>query len=352
MLGAAPPVTNLQAVHQTTTQLDPTIPVVDISKFHNASTRQAFLTSLEKALEVGFFAVINPDVDVSAIQRGYDAFHEFYELPEAQRRAIYDPKLNGQRGYFPGETALGQKAADSKEFVHIGPKDNLWPEDMDLETPAMELYQKLSELGQPIMGAISLLLGQPDDFLSSMTNEGDNLMRSLHYFRNPQNGIWGAEHTDIDLLTLLPYASEKGLEIEVNGEWKPVVVPKDSLIVNVGDMLESYSNGRWPSCNHRVRCTEADTERESIVFFIHPTSETVIKPLGTTTPRYPEGTRLEYLLLRLFTIKLLDKQGDQDVIEGKFISRIEEMVKAGTAAEAVQRWYNGFQTRLAETQAK
>lgn len=325
-----------------------TIPVVDISKFHNTATRKEFLESLEKALEVGFFAVINPGVDISAIEKGYSAFSDFFKSSRQDKMTMHRPELSGQRGYTPGETALGSNSADSKEFVHIGQSRNVWPSHMKLEEPAMELYAKLRELGQPILQAIALLLGKSDDYLTSMTKDGDDLMRALHYTANPKDGIWAAEHTDIDLLTLLPHASEKGLEVQIKGEWVPVYVPKNALIVNVGDMLETFSNGRWPSCNHRVKSTTPDTERESIVFFIHPTSETVIKPLANEPAKYPEGTRLEYLFLRLFSLRLLSGELEKTVIDGPFINRIKKMVDDNTAAEAVNRWYQGYQKTLSQ----
>lgn len=329
----------------------PTVPVIDISQFENPATRGEFLKSLEKAAEVGFFAVINPEIDVDTIQAGYDAFKKFFASKREQKMSINKPELNGQRGYVPGETALGSKKADNKEFVHIGESDNLWPPHMDLEEPAMRLFYKLKEMSQPLLQAIALVLGQRDDFLTGMTEKGANLLRALHYFLNPQEGLWATEHTDIDLLTILPFASEEGLEVEINGEWIPVIVPKNALIVNVGDMLEAYSNGRFPSCNHRVRCTKPNTERESIVFFIHPTDTTVIGPLGEEPHKFPFGTRLEYLFLRLFSLGLLSREMDEQVVKGSFIGRIKKMVEENQAAEAVNRWYKGFQKTFTAKEA-
>ena len=323
------------------------IPVVDISKFDHPATQNEFLGSLEKGLQVGFFAVVNPDIDIKTIKDGYDAFAQFFASPQAAKNSIHHPELHGQRGYVPSETALNTKSADSKEFVHIGSSNNFWPNHMDLEGPALRLRDKLKEMGQPLLRAIALLLGEREDFLTNMTQQGENLMRALHYYKNPKDGIWAAEHTDIDLLTILPYASEKGLQVEINGQWVPIYVPENALIVNVGDMLEAYSNGRWPSCKHRVMSTTPDSDRESIVYFIHPTSETVIRPLGKEPPRYPIGTRLEYVMLRLFSLKLLSKEGAQGVITGDFIKRIKTMVDGNVAADSVKQWFKGFQSSLA-----
>ncbi|HEV8052470.1 MAG TPA: 2OG-Fe(II) oxygenase family protein [Parachlamydiaceae bacterium] len=331
------------------------IPVIDISKFECTETRNEFLTSLEKGLKFGFFAVVNPELDINTIEKGYEAFGKFFKSSKEEKMAINKPDLRGQRGYLYHEIALGNTTADSKEYLHIGSKNsnvaNVWPTHMDLEGPAMALFDKLKEIGQPILRGIALVLGQREDFFTEMTDNGENLMRALHYYKNPLGGVWAAEHTDIDLLTILPYASEKGLEIEVNGKWEQVVVPKNALVINVGDMLEAFSNG-FPSCKHRVRSTTPDTERESVVFFIHPQDGTMIRPLENEKQihKYPKGTRLDYLFLRLFSNGQLTESQGEEVIKGKFVKRIEQMVKAGTAADSVKLWYEGFQKSVLHIQ--
>ena len=146
---------------------------------------------------------------------------------------------------------------------------------------------------------MSILLKQDENFLTDMTAQGSNLMRPIHYPPNPREGVWARKHTDIDLLTVLPFASEKGLEVKIDRKWVSVQVPEDALIFNVGDMAEAYSNGKWPSCKHQVVSRTPDTTRESVVFFVHPTSDTIIKPFGEESPQYPEGTQWDYLSLRL-----------------------------------------------------
>lgn len=339
---------NISGVVTRTTPFAPTIPVVDISQFENTAMRGVFLASLEKGLKVGFFGVVNPALDLQTIQEGYAAFQQFFASSHAEKMKIHDPKVNGQRGFVPGETAVGSSVKDMKEFVHIGCKDNIWPKHMDLEGPAMRLYRKMMELRIPLLRATSLLLGKEENFLTDATAYGENLMRALHYYPKPKGTELGVAHTDTGLMTILPYASEVGLELKQKNEWIPVVVPRNSLVINVADMLEVLSNGAWPSCEHRVISTVPNKVRESIVFFIHPTDDMVIKPLGKTAPRYPEGTRLEHLNLRLFTIKLLSKEREQQVINGEFVKRIKHMIDTNTASESVHRWYLGYQKILNE----
>lgn len=326
--------------------LNSNVPIVDISKYRNPETRKEFLESLEKALKFGFFAFVDPELDIDNIERGYAAFREFFSSSDEQKWAINDPQARGQAGYIRFEQALGNLVPDSKEYLHIGRRTanfpNIWPKHMDLESPAMSLYDQLHGISKPLLEGIAEVLGQRYDFFTEMTEKGENLMRALHYFANPKDGVWAAEHTDIDLITLLPYASEEGLEIEIDGKWEQVVVPKNALVVNVGDQLEAFSNG-FPSSKHRVRSLKPDTERYSVVFFCHPRDADIIKPVqGTGEPKYPEGSRLDYLFLRLFSNGQLTEQQGKEVIKGKFIQRIEDMVKAKTASDSVVRWHAGF----------
>jgi len=329
-----------------TARFESSIPVIDISKYENTSE---FISAFDKALQRGFFAVINSDMDLDVFKEGYEIFHKFFSSSLEKQQLMHRPETSGQRGFIFSQENNGKNVneqPDPKGFYHVGAKDNIFPEGM--KAPVMRLYDQLNELAKPVLKATALALGQREDFFTSSTENGDKLMRAIHYYPNPKDGIWGAEHTDTGLMTLLPYASEKGLEVEIDGKWVMVQVPKNALVFNVADFLEIFSNGRYPSCNHRVRCTEPNIERESIVFFIHPTSETIVGPLESDEKKkiYPSATRWEHLALRLFSINLLNESQHADVIDGKLIKRIEEMLKAGTVADSVKRWHESYLKKL------
>jgi hypothetical protein len=158
----------------------------------------------------------------------------------------------------------------------------------------------------------------PLDLLNVTTRDGESLLRALYY---PALGeqetrdlthplYWASPHTDIDYLAILPYATEKGLQVEIDGQWLNVVVPEDAFIVNVGDMLENLTNGLFVSARHRVVAQEPNKDRFSMVFFVHPTNETPLDPLpacvaltgGVQT--YAPGTRQEFLWERLIELNI------------------------------------------------
>jgi len=115
--------------------------------------------------------------------------------------------------------------------------------------------------------------------LSEMIAESTRtLLRLIHY--PPLHGeeeigaIRAAAHADINLLTLLPAASEPGLQLLTkSGAWVDVPFSSDYLIINIGDMLQECSGGYYQSTQHRVINPEGmdrGKARMSMPLFLHP----------------------------------------------------------------------------------
>lgn len=323
-----------------------TIPVVDLRDFYNPDTKLKFVNDVSKALhEIGFFAVINTGADEQTLQKAYRASEEFFSGALDEKCKIYNPALNGQRGYVPGETAQGFQAKDYKEFIHIGKTNNLWPHWMDLEHPVMDLLELLNQESIPLQQAFALALGLDEDFFVSMTINGESLLRSLHYPKNPEEGrLWAAEHTDIDLFTILPMATEEGLQVCLHGTWIDVKVPPNAFIVNGGDFLQNISNGYFKSSLHRV-VAKPDVERYSMVYFIHPKDFDSLEPtahcilLTGGVQKYPKATRIELLAARLRELGLASNDLMEKEIKWGLMERIKELVDRGDAAEPVEKTY-------------
>lgn len=338
---------SLFSSENTNFSFDATIPVIDLKDYYSLETKQIFVDQVSKALhEVGFFAVIHTGVEESTLQRAYQASQEFFSGSLEKKLEIYKPSLNGQRGFVPGETAQGAQVKDFKEFVHIGKLDNLWPDWMDLEHPMMDLVRLLDQESIPLQQAFALALGLEEDFFVAQTREGESLLRALHYPRNPDpSRLWAAEHTDIDLFTILPMATEEGLQVYLNGDWIDVKVPPNAFIVNGGDFLQNISNGYFKSSIHRV-LSKKDVERYSIVYFIHPRNFDSFAPTPSSIAltggiqRYPAATRIELLAARLRELGLASKELLEKEIEWGLMDRIQALVDEGVAAEPVVKTYS------------
>jgi isopenicillin N synthase-like dioxygenase len=315
--------------------LDIRIPVVNMEDFYLPEKKDQFLDTLFDAIsKVGFFAVRNTGVDRLTIQQAYDQAAKFFKSEPEVKEKSFVKELNGQRGFVPGERAKGRAVKDRKQFYHIGRElseedqrqfgivKNIWPEQDGFKSSMMQLYGELEHYVIPLQRAIIESINKrsdekiPVDLLNETTRHGDVLLRALYYPAFSAEELtdepiyWAAPHTDIDLLAILPYATEKGLQVEIDGQWLNVVVPEDAFIVNAGDMLENLTNGLFTSARHRVVAGEPLKDRFSMVLFVHPTDETRLDPLPACIKLtgghqiYAPGTRREFLWERLLELNI------------------------------------------------
>ena len=125
------------------------------------------------------------------------------------------------------------------------------------------------------------------------------LLRVLHYppLRGDEDpgAVRAAAHGDINLLTILPAATEPGLQVLGKDEaWHDVPCDFGLLIVNIGDMLEEASGGYYPSTVHRVLNPVGDARfkpRISLPLFLHPRRDVVLSKRYTVGSYFDERMR-------------------------------------------------------------
>lgn len=310
------------------------IPVVDLKDFThgNESTKKNFVEKLGKAYEeVGFVAVTNHGIPDELIKTLYEQVQTFFSLPLVKKATYEIEGLAGQRGYtsFGKEHAKGSIAADLKEFFQYGqivePGDKTeeeYPENVrvnevkDFNTTFDEAYRAFEKSGCLLLQAIALYLKLDKHFFDDKIQMGNSILRAIHYppiLNEPKIAIRAEQHEDINLITLLVGASADGLEIlSKDDKWIPVTSLPDSIVVNVGDMLQRLTNNKLKSTTHRVVNPPRElwhTSRFSIPFFLHPKSSMSLACLNDCTddnhPKfYDDITAGEYLDERLREIGL------------------------------------------------
>ena len=307
------------------------IPTLDIRRFDH--DRDAFVAELGSAYrEWGFAGIRGHGIAATQIEAAYDVFARFFALPEATKRKYHQAGGGGARGYTPFgvETAKGAEHFDLKEFWHVGreiPRDsryaavmppNLWPTEIpEFREIAYGLYQSLDRLGARVLGALALHIGLPQDYFADKTDSGNSILRPIHYppiTSTEVPNVRAGAHEDINLITLLVGASAAGLEVKSRkGEWVPFTADADTIVVNIGDMLQRLTNHVYPSTTHRVVNPPGDAARQprySTPFFLHPNPDFLIDVLPSCITadnpnRYPEPiTAQAYLDERLREIKL------------------------------------------------
>lgn len=247
---------------------------VDLSA---ADRAEAVTNSL---LQSGFAVLVNHPLDPDQLLTLYRKWDEFFVSGEA---AAYEADVNSQTGYFSphhAETAKGGEAQDLKEYFHFTDGGTL-PDPVAEVTK--DFHQKMFELGQQVLNWVqentSTALWQSlDQPLHTYLSSPHSMLRILRYppltGNEPPGAIRAGAHEDINFITLLPTASQSGLEIKPKGQdWQPVDAPAGAIIVNIGDMLQELTRGKLPSTTHRVvnpTGRAAQSARLTAPLFCHP----------------------------------------------------------------------------------
>jgi isopenicillin N synthase-like dioxygenase len=251
----------------------------------------------------GFFRIVGHGAPAAVLASLDVAAREFFALPDAEKAAI--GMANGGpawRGWFEVGGELTSGRPDVKEGIYFGaelPTDhpavrarrplhgpNLFPaRPRTLRSAVLGWMATMTELGHRLLGAVALGLGLDESwFARHVTADPTVLFRIFHY--PPASDSHGVqEHTDYGLLTILAQDGTPGLEVRTQTGWIEVPPDPDVLVVNIGDMLDRMTAGRYRSTPHRVR-NRSETGRLSFPFFFDPSWDAAcpVLPLDGSAP--------------------------------------------------------------------
>lgn len=286
----------------------------------------------QACLDSGFFYVVDHGISQEFMDEVFAQSKKLFDLPLDEKMKLL--RNEKHRGYTPmlDETLDrdNQVDGDYKEGYYIGvevpeedPKaekpffgPNTWPS-VDLLPGWREImeqyHSEVLRVAKEVARIIALALGLDANFFDQpeMLGEPIATLRLLHYdagkVSNPLKGIYGAgAHSDFGLITLLATDDVVGLQICKDREaqpqiWEYVAPVKGGFIVNLGDMLERWSNCIFRSTLHRV--VVHGQERYSIAYFIEPNHECLVECLPSCTSeanpaKFPPITCAAYLSQR------------------------------------------------------
>ena len=280
--------------------VDPTVPVIDLAA-PPAEVREQLARA---CADWGFFHLVGHGLDPDLLARAMQAARDLFAAPSADKRALSRSRDNPW-GYYDRE--LTKNRRDKKEIFDIGPDvAGLSPTD-DAFTgatpfppwqagfePTARAYMAVCEgLCLRLLAAISAGLGAaPQALAPAFEGVHTSFLRLNHYpTRDPLTGETAApaglgihHHTDAGAITLLLTDGVPGLQVLKDGTCRPVDPVPGGLIVNVGDMVQVWSNDAYQAPLHQVLAMEAG-ERFSLAYFFNPAYSAVIRPLQAP-PRY------------------------------------------------------------------
>ncbi len=251
---------------------------------------------------IGFYFAINHGVPAALIERAHADIRRFFDLPDAEKRK-HENYLPTRSTIYVSSTINENTRPDLNEMLRIvreRPADhpaikaglsshgpNHWPDETLLpgwKAGMMAYYDAMEALGYSLLPVYARALDLPADYFDGLFDDPVWSTRNQHYpaagavadIEDNQFGI--APHSDHGFLTLLPVTGEPGLQIRTTaGDWLPANTVDGAIIVNTGEFLHRWSNGRFIATPHRVIPPSRD--RYSIAFFFNPTWDTVADPL-------------------------------------------------------------------------
>ncbi len=284
------------------------IPVIDLGEINQISgsginsiasqIRQAYRT-------IGFAYIVNHHVDPLLIKALFEKSIKFHSLPHEEKIKIQLNELH--RGFIPLNTsterdsglAVITKPNQSESFIMMREADksdpavksgdflagpNQWPDGLNGFQETLNTYfNELTKLCHKICRIIALSLGTDKKTFASKFNPPTTFLRLIKYpplTPNKSSEFFSsAPHTDFGCITILAQDDTGGLQVKNSqGKWIDAPFMKDSFLMNVGDMLNRWSNGLLISTPHRV-INRNGQERYSCAFFFEPNVNVEVSPM-------------------------------------------------------------------------
>lgn len=310
-----------------TEKIKQSIPVIDIQSLTDTPfPSEKCIREIEKAcIETGFFMIKNHAISKETRYYLQQAARNFFSRTDTFKKQYKIGKNGNHSGYVPftekglykDETAQrSYEAFDLSQDLPVNDPDHLtgnifygpnqWPEVNHFKKAVNQYYLQVQSLSHLLVKAFEKILAMPEGYILDKMNKPTSQLRLIHYVENKQtldalNNDMGA-HTDYELFTIL-YSTEEGLQTQNTcGEWVNVPVVDDTLIINIGDMLEVWSNGKFKSNLHRVNCN--GKERYSFPFFASLNYNAKVSPwltssTGQSDNYYQSVTAGEHLLTQV-----------------------------------------------------
>ncbi|MGI9606435.1 MAG: isopenicillin N synthase family dioxygenase, partial [Acidimicrobiales bacterium] len=284
------------------------LPVLDLRPFlteEPGATARVAAELRELCENVGFGSVIGHGVSQNLIDEVEAQTKRFHDLPIEEKLQI---EINQhQRGYVRPKATLIKHSTYAEnttfdlngtlvmatEFPEHDPGviagkqfygANQWPDLPGFREPVEEYMNTIVALGKRILPLFSAALEMPSDYFAPWFENNYTYLRMSHY--PPKADIAPDEyglgaHADTGFMTFLPPAKEEGLQLlDPDDNWFWPIVAEGAIILNLGQFLERWTNGRFRATPHRV-IPPVHHHRYSIACFVNTNFERVAACLPT-----------------------------------------------------------------------
>lgn len=298
------------------------IPKISLHDFH--ARREEIKEQLFVAATTAGFFVLCDQASPSKqeIEKAFSMSKLYFDQPSEVKEKLPFMKLQNSGYEFKAQVRPSTGTRDLKETLQLQlhRKDSYWPAEEDVgdswKSEAEHFIELCQKLSMEVLGCLAEALGFDSDFFARAhqirANNAQSTLRLLHYpdvtgeEYGPNEWRAGA-HTDFDCLTLLfQRTGDHGLEVcpgreahtdfAIGDTWYPVEAKTGEIVVNIGDMLMSWSDDRFKSNFHRVRTPqkgENQLSRYTIAWFNQANEDVVIQG---PEKKYTATTGKEYIV--------------------------------------------------------
>ena len=281
------------------------IPVIDFQS-------STVLDEIRKAYTTVGFAVFTNTLinkDQQTMHSWFEDMKHFFELElEIKKKYSYQAETNLGYSIMGAENVDPTAPKDVKESFNYNntrmPED-LWPVEVSgFKEKGLETIRIADNLTLRILEKFDTILDCGTTLVDAHQNPY-NTTRVIHYpafdgvLEDNQKRI--GEHSDYGTITLLWQINDvPGLQVQdLEGDWHPVPYAEDGVVVNIGDLLQRWTNDYFVSTKHRVVNSHIHLPRYSMPHFVDPTPGTIVKNLTNDPSKYEPIESLAYLKWRL-----------------------------------------------------
>ncbi len=283
------------------------LPVLDIANYLQAPDSdqgRAFVQQLRDTCHgPGFFYLTGHGVDPQLDRNTLDVANRFFDLPDKQREALAIGNSPHFRGYTLLKNEMTNGRIDWRDQIDIGPDEatpeltpgappwlqlrgpNQWPDSLpDMPDIVTDWMSHIHPVGMALMQALATGLGQRADFFDDrMTPDAYTRVKIIRYPAQPENDGSGQGlglHHDSGIMTFILQDEIPGLQVMSEGKLVDVKSMPGAYVVNLGEMMQSATNGYLRATKHQVVSPPAGRQRISVAYFMNPRLDARFEPIS------------------------------------------------------------------------
>jgi isopenicillin N synthase-like dioxygenase len=311
-------------------QVDPLVPIIDVGALFGGDEQsvQALVDDIARACKkIGFFYIRNHGIEDAFYEQAFAVSKALFALPQHEKEELDIQLSPYMRGYFSHgadksdginddikegfDMATDLPVSDPyvvKKLPFYGP--NVWPRSLpEFKTVMTEYHRRHLELGRALLRMFARGLHVPETFFDDKFVKPMAQLRTLRYPVSADRAVelnGAGEHTDFGWITMIAQQpGTGGLEVkDVHGNWVGVPVIPSTLVVNIGDLMQMWTNDAYTATFHRV-INRSAVARHSIAFFMDPDYFVEIECLSSCTSadrpaKYPPIMVGDYMNKRFY----------------------------------------------------